>query len=284
MDNKKITDFIKNGLIDFIVICISIAYVLYSMVDIEQNELSVLDITWKTLLSIVVGFMIKTMLGESGINKGYASDIWSKEIEKYNATCNTANSYMERVDNFYYCEEIEKKKNYRKTALMGARMKYEMYFDKNGDYIESADTSKLTKKQLKVLKKAIEVKIYNLNLFSEYENDTTAYTKKETGDKEQRLKGMTSNLLGQIIVAFSGVYFVVSLNDWNWATFFSSLIQIAMWVSYGVFNLYKNYNYVVIEKVNKLKKKKELIQKFLYGCEKGMYTKNPYDEMEGESE
>ena len=38
---------------------------------------------------------------------------------------------MERVDNFYQCEEIEKKKNYRRQHLQEIRLKYDNWFDKD---------------------------------------------------------------------------------------------------------------------------------------------------------
>lgn len=278
MEEKgRIVKSIKTFTIDLIVSIVSIAYVLYSMVDIEPTDLSIAECIIKSLLSIVVGVMVKQMIGENGFTKAYESEYWEQEMSKYNTTCNSANPYMERVDNFYYCEEIEKRKKYRKTVLMGVRLKYEMYFDEYENYIENADISKLTFEQKRVLKKAINVKVYNLNLFSEYSNETSANIKKETGDAEQRVKTLSKNLFGHIVIAITGVYFAVELHDWNWATFFSSLIQVATWISFGIMQLYTNFNYVTVDKVNKLKKKKELIQKFVYGCEKGLYTENPYE-------
>lgn len=278
MEEKKVINFIKNTAIDIVVALLSVAYVLYSMVEIHSSNLSFAECTLKSLLAIVVGLMVKQMLGENGFTKGYNDEKWSTELFKYNNVCNSANDYMERVDNFYYCEEIEKRKQYRKRLLMGARLKYDMFFDEKENYKEDSDLSKLTKHQKKILKKAVKVKVYNLNLFSEYENDTTANIKKETNDKDQRMKNFSQNIFGHIVTAVVGVYFIVELNQWNWANFFSAIFQVFMWIAFGVVQLYTNYNYVVVEKVNKLKRKKELIQKFVSGCAKGMYLTNPYDE------
>ena len=284
MDEKEgVKKSIKTLTIDLIVSLVSVAYVLYSMVTIHPTDLSIWECIMKSLLSIVVGILIKQMIGENGFTKAYESEFWAKEMEKYNNACNTANQYMERVNNFYYCEEIEKRKKYRKTILMGVRLKYEMFFDEYEDYIEGGyDLKKLTWEQSGVLNKAINVKVYNLNLFSEYSTETSANIQKETGDAEQRVKTFGSNLFGQIVTAIIGVYFVVELQDWNWATFIASLIQVVIWICFGIMQLYTNYNYVIVDKVNKLKKKKELIQKFTYGCEKGMYVENPYETRERE--
>lgn len=284
MEQKKLERFIKDGLIDLIVIIVSVAYVFYSMVYIRKAEITVAELTAKSILGIITGLLIKQGLGENGFNKGYNSMTWNEEMSKYNLACNSANMYMERVDNFYFCEEIEKRKRYRQNVLMGVRLKYNMFFDKNGDYIESADTSKLTRIQKRALRKCVRVKIYNLNLFSEYETDFVANIKKETTDKDQRVKMFGKNSVSQVLVSMFGAYFIPEWKDWNWATFIASSIQVAIWLACGIMQLYSNYSYVVIEKVNKLKKKKELIQKFIFGCEKGMYVENPYDviEMKGE--
>lgn len=280
MEEKKLKRFIKDGIIDLIIIGVSVAYVFYSMITIEKADISLNELCAKSILSIIAGLIIKQGLGENGFSKGYNSVTWEEEMQKYNNACNTANPYMERVDNFYYTEEIEKRKRYRQNILMGARLKYSMFFDENGDYIETADTSKLSRHQKKALKKCIRVKIYNLNLFSEYDNDFVAQTKKETNDGNQRIKMFGQNSISQSLIAVLSVYFTATWNNWNWALFIMATIQVCLWLACGVMQLYSNYNYIVIDKVNKLKKKKELIQKFVFGCEKGMYVHNPYDYVE----
>ena len=88
------------------------------------------------LMGIICGVVIKQSLGENGFSMGYNSDFWRDEERKYNETCSLANNYMDKVDNFYQCEEIDKKKDYRRQNLQGVRLKYDMWFDENGDYID----------------------------------------------------------------------------------------------------------------------------------------------------
>ena len=278
--NKKIYDFIKGNLINFIIVLTSLAYVFYNMVAIERTDLSVYECIAKAGVGIIVGFMIKQGMAENGFNYGYRSQIWVDSLEKYSKNCNMANPYIERVDNFYACEEIEKKKLYRRTNLMAARMKYDWFFDSEGFYKENPEQfNKLDRKQKRVLKKCIKVRVYNLNLFSEYENQINADTKREKTDKDQRQKMFGKNSLTQIITAVIGAYFVPLLTGWNWASFLTATIQVCIWISCGITQLYTNYNYVVIEKTNKLTRKSELIVKFTRGCEQGKYLADPYEEV-----
>ena len=201
-----------------------------------------------------------------------------EEEEKYNDACNTALPYVERVDNFYQCEEIDKKRDYRRQHLQEIRLKYDMWFDKEGNYIGTTEMEKrLTKKQLKVLYKCVKVKIYPLNLFSQYTITTEQYTKKEITDKEKRAKNIAQNTIMATLVAVIGVYFIPQFKGWNWASFIAATMQVALWVMFGILQLYTNYNYVVQDKVAILRRKKETIKRFKSGCEKGLYINSPYD-------
>ena len=279
--NKKVADFIKGNLINVIVVLISVAYVFYGMVEIGKTDLTIEEQIAKAGIGIIIGLLIKEGIGENGFNKGYNSNAWTSNYEKYTNACNLTNDYLERVDNFYRCEEIEKKRQYRRMLLMEHQMKYDWFFDYKGNYIDNKEQyEKLDKKQRKALKKALKVKIYNLNLFSEYSIEVASVTKKEKTDKNQRTKMFGKNGVAQIGGALIGAYFLPFWNGWSWGAFIVATIQVTLWIFCGITQLYTNYNYVVIEKVNKLKRKMELLIKFKHGCENGQYTTDPYDEEE----
>lgn len=281
MDNRKIYDFIKGNMINFVVILISLAYVFYQQVIVERTDLTLEETLAKAGIGIIVGFLIKQGLGENGFNLGYRSEIWIDSMNSYGKACNSANEYIEYVDNFYYSEEIEKRKAYRRTNLTNARMKYGWFFDEFGNYNDVGNRyEKLTRYQKRVLNKCIKVKIYNLNLFSEYNNEIGADTHREKTDKQQRQKMVGKNSVSQILVAIVGAYFATSWANWDLGSFIMATVQVTCWVACGLMQLYTNYNYVVIEKNAKLKRKIELIIKFQKGCERGLYLVNPYDEIE----
>lgn len=270
--------YIKTIAMDIIVVLVAIAYIFYQMVGLQVTDTNPLVLIAQAFMGIVCGVAIKQALGENGFSRGYNSKFWLDEEEKYNAACNTANPYMERVDNFYQYEEIEKKRNYRRAKLQGARLKYDQWFDKDGNYIGSIENfKKLDKKQKKVLNKCIKIKIYPLNLFSQYDISNEKWTKKEPTDRAQRGKNATRNTISATLIAIIGVYFIPFLSGWSWASFISSTMQVAMWVLFGILQLFTNYNFVTQDKVALLRKKKEDIRRFTTGCEKGLYIYGPYD-------
>jgi uncharacterized membrane protein len=270
--------YLKTFAMDIVVVIVSIAYILYQMVKLEQTNLNPLVLLAQAIVGIICGVTIKQALGENGFSKGYNSDTWKNEEDKYNEACNSAIPYMERADNFYLYQEIEKKRNYRIQKLQSVRLKYDQWFDYDGNYIGTKEMfSKLKLTQKFAVKKCVKIKIYVLNLFSQYATLSDQDTHREITDKIQRGKNVTKNTIWATIIAVIGVYFVPVLNAWSWASFIGSTLQVALWVLFGVLQLYTNYNFVVQDKVALLRKKKEEIKKFITGCEKDLYIHSPYD-------
>ena len=270
--------YIKTIAMDLIVVLVAIAYIFYQMITLEPTELNPLVLIAQAIVGIICGVVIKQSLGENGFSKGYNSKHWNEEEKKYNDACNNALPYIERVDNFYQFEEIDKKKNYRRQHLQEIRLKYDMWFDKDGYYIGTNEMfNKLDFRQKRVVKKCIKVRIYPLNLFSQYTISTEQDTKQEVTDKKQRGRNIAKNSISATLIAIIGVYFMPQIIGWNWGSFISATMQVSMWVLFGIIQLYTNYNFVVQDKVAILRTKKEIIKRFVSGCEKDLYLVSPYD-------
>lgn len=275
--------YIKGFAMYAVVVFVSLAYVFYQMVTLEPNQINPLVLIAEAIISIICGVVIKQALGEVGFNKAYNSNTWKDEEAKYNDACNLANPYMEKVDNYYLSEEIEKKRTYRRQHLLAVRLRYNDWFDYDGNYIGLDENyNKLDRRQKRTVEKCIRVKIYPLNLFSEYSTATEEYTHKEKTDKSQKTKNLGRNTISAVLVALIGVYFVPMWNNWSWASFISATMQVSLWVIFGVLQLYTNYDFVVQTRVATLRTKKESIKRFTAGCEKGLYQVNPYDEVSKE--
>lgn len=299
LKKTKVATFIKANWLNGLVIIISIAYVMWGMVKIETTDLTVVEVLASAGIGLIIGFVIKQALGEEGFVKGYNSMLWKNQLDKYSNACNMANKYIERVDLFYEEEEKEKKFRYRQSNLMAVRLKYNDFFDSQGNYTQPTiitlkkaenppkmqdrqpDTQYLTRQQKRVLDKCVKVKIYNLNLFSEYSNEIANETHRERTDKDQRHKMLSANSIALLSNAIVGAYFTAMWNSWNWGSFIGATTQLAIWIGIGITQLYTNYNYVVLDKTAKLTRKIELIVKFVRGCENGKYE---IDKKEGNND
>ena len=285
--------YIKTIAMDLVVVLVSVVYVFYQMITFELTGLNPWVLLAQAVVGIICGVTIKQSLGENGFSRGYNSETWCKEEDKYNEACDIALPYVDKVDNFYQYEEIDKRKNYRRQHLQEVRLKYSTYFDEDGNYIGSQEDtsvfdfhkkSKLDRKQRKILRKCVKVKIYPLNLFGQYTISTESDTKREITDKDKRAQNVAQNTFFASLIAIIGVYIVPQLNGWNWASFIASTLQVALWIMFGFVQLYTNYNFIVQDKVALLRRKKETIQRFIKGAEKGLYDKSPYDDEEPKKE
>lgn len=272
--------YLKSLAMDIVVVMVSVSYIFYQILTFEKTETNPLVLIAEAIIGIICGIIIKQSLGENGFSKGYNSSIWKEEEEKYNNSCNSAIDYIDRVDNFYTVIYREKLMRYRKNHLQGVRLRYIDWFSDDGDYIgKKEDYAQLSFRQKMVLKKCIRVKIYVLNLFSEYATASEQDTHPELTDNRQRRRTLTKNTLSAIVIAIIGVYFSPLLGTWNWANLIASSLQVSLWILFGILQLYTNFNYVVQDKVNTLKEKKKYIARFNNECAKGLYKNNVQEEV-----
>ena len=292
---------IKSFIIDAIIALVSVLYVAMSLLVLKRTDVNPLDLLLEASLGIIIGLLIKTLCVKKGLVKGHESDIWIDELAKYNQSCNTVTEYIDRANNFKLCEKIEITKEYRVEVLTRNRMKYSMWFNTKGEYEPTCrivSPSKLKKmmekkknidgyvalslRQRLILKKCINIKVKPLDIFSEYNTDIekTALQGEQT-DKSFERQSALKNALTAILIALLGVYFFPDLKQgFSWSETIYSSVQVAIWLSFGIIQMYNAIDFVRKTKVNILRKKKELIQKFKKGCEAGLYKTNPYDNKE----
>lgn len=270
--------YIKSFAMDIVVAVVGVAYIFYQMVTLQTTNENPWILLAKGFVAILCGISIKQALGENGFTKGYKSEIWKEENNLYNEACNSVvDDYIERVDNFKLYLEKEKRMNYRRVHLQAVRLRYSDWFDENGYYIGKHESYRnLTLRQKYMLHKCIRVRIFVLDLLSGSTSVSKQDTRREMTDNIQRGRTLFKNTFSAIAIALVGVYFIPLFDSWDTAKFIASLLQVSMWVLFGVLQLYTNYDFVVQDKVAILRKKKELIARFKKECDKGMYKESPY--------
>lgn len=271
----------KTILTDVVVVFLALFYIFYNTLKLELTKLNPWILLVQSILAIVVGVMIKAALGENGFDRGYRSEEWHREREKYDLKADAALPYIDKVDDFYEKQRIEKTQKNRKTRLSGCRMKYAMFFDENGDYIEHDIWTKRHKKrylkthnslpenvvvldlrQRLCLYKCVRLKIYIKNLFSEYEAGLSSDERKEKTDKMQRAHNLRKNTLKSFAFALAGVY-VVATFSFNLGSMIMAIFQVLGFIVVGVLDALDNYYYVTVEKVAILREKQSDLARFL---------------------
>lgn len=264
---------------------IAVSYVVYNTLTLKPTDLNPLLLISEAVLAIIAALLIKAGLGENGFVRGYKTVIWLRALERYDKKAKQAEPYLDRANEFYEKERIEKRIRNRKVRLSSYRMKYETFFDENGDYIEHeiwsprkkkrylrkheslpADVVVLDIRQALCLYKCVKLKIYPRDMFDQYGIGLSDDERKEKTDKMQRSSNMRKNLLSAIGFSLAGVYFVPVLTSWNWAAIIWASFQVISWVMFGLIDDYDNYNYVTVEKVGILGGKEKDISRFMIWC------------------
>jgi len=273
-------------LLDVGIVGVAVAYIFYNILDFHKTETDPWRLLMKGLVGIFVGVGLKWMLGEKGLIKGHNDPQFTRPKDTFYDRTETAVPYIDKYDEFVNKERIEKTYRNRKIHLNNYKMKYETFFDENGDYIEHEiwtprqkakflknpyDDSKelpenvvvLYFRQRLCLKKCVRLQIFVPDVFSDYGDAIAEDEKAPKTENSVRRKNTRSNFVSAVIFAMIGVYFVPDILDFSWAAIIWSIFQVFMWLAFGIINFYQNYTFVVIDEVKQINKKDKLLTKFL---------------------
>lgn len=266
------------------VILISLVYIASSLVLISKTGRSICEIIGTGALSMIVGIMINGVFRSVGISKGEEDEKTVSTCQKYEQAIEEAVPYVDMLDSFCETENKRALKSIRCRILAGAGMKYEDYFDESGvvknndyrlyspEYIKGFKKrkhrralEKKNKKRENALKRAIGVKIkllsgMSLTAQSVKENNPFDFGKNKNEYTRDR---SVSDILVRVVMAIIfGVFGVSFVNEVNVATLIWNSLQIIMYLTGGVIQMYSSYSWVVDEYRQSMSKKIDILNKF----------------------
>ncbi len=280
----------------FAVLLISLAYIAGSFILISSTGKTVYEIIATGVISMIVGILITGVFRSLGIQKGDEDEKTVSTCRLYGETVESSVPYIDRIEEF--CEAENKKAiiSIRKKILSVAGLKYNDCFDENGvareytpelysDEVIEKTQSKRQKRRLKKVNrtrkkayyKAVNVKIKlltpsTLTSSNIKENDPFDFgkTKKEYSS-QRNLSDMVTRVLMAIIFGYFGVSFV---SEVNFATLIWNILQIVMYVTSGIIQMYASYSWIVDEYRLNIIKKIDYLQKFKKFAEKDIDTRS----------
>jgi hypothetical protein len=265
------------------VILISLIYIGGSFILISKTGKSVYEIIASGVLSMITGLLINGIFRSLGIRQA-ESDPRTVSTEKlYSDSVEAIVPHIDRLGDF--CENENKRALYsiRTKVLARAGLRYSDFFDENGilyshDYelysceeIRGATKSRarkmkgINRKRRNAYKRALNTKIKLLTpsaLTSEgaKENDPFDFGKSKKEYSTQRnLSDMISRILMAIIFGYFGVSFVSEVNP---ALLIWNTMQIIMYITSGIIQMYSSFAYIVDEHRQSVIKRIDYLQKF----------------------
>lgn len=276
----------------FVVVLISLVYIASSLINISKSGKSVYEIIGAGVLSLIVGIMINGVFRSVGVRRGDEDERTVATNELHAKTVEEISPYIDNLDEFCQRENKRALKEIRTRILAREGMKYSEFFDSEGNAIKNAKftmqnaksdmpslgekgdrgavdeesiVSRNEKLRRRTYYKALRVKLKPLmasNLTSDgvKENNPFDFGKSK---REYTARRSASDAIIKVLMAIIFGYFGVSLaSEINVASIIWNGLQIVLYVTGGVIQMYNSYMWVVDDYRGSVIKKIDYLQKF----------------------
>ena len=283
----KVGNFFKKNLNNFILALICVVYIFFGTVSIVPTGKTVFEIIAYSVIAFVVGFSIKTIWKEKGIQDGINSDLFQDKIDFYGRQKEKIQSFSEELDNFCDYENTKRLIKARTNYLYKYNLKYDDF--KSGKYDRELDTFfkthhdkkdrdyKKAKQLEKVLNGAKKIGVYQYTsvlITNAYDADSNRL------DAEKKMLGASINkyrsssaargiIQASIIALLFGLYWLQP-NAWSWAAIIWYAFQVSTFLANGVIQYFKGYDYVIHNMRAKVERVINIIDEFI-----NLRAKNP---------
>lgn len=239
--SQKITAFAKRNINTLIIVLISVAYIFYGMITIEESGQTVAEIVGGSVLSTIVGFAIKQFRMRTGTNDGLSAPIFVAKTNAYGKKKEEIAPFIDELGNFCAFKNRKRLRQKQEEYLINYSMSYDKFI--KGEYNNSTDPL-----VQKVLKKVRSMKVFAytpLLLTNAYGNSNfEEETLNVSIAKYERTKALTR----LIITVLCGVLFgyFVPRQDFSVSSLIWSALQVALYLVLGQIE-YNNAYYFVTQ-------------------------------------
>ncbi len=272
MKKNSFTEMFYKNAGYIVVALISIVYVASSLINISKSGKTVYEIIGAGVLSLIVGIMINGVFRSMGVRRGDEDERTIATNELHAKTVEEISPYIDKLDEF--CERENKRalREIRTRILAREGMKYSEFFDEDGNSIGKPQFECVEnglnadqKVKEKTYKKALRVKLKPLmssNLTSDgvKASDPFDFGKSK---REFTVQRNASDVIIKLLMAIIFGYFGVSLSsEINVASLIWNGLQIVLYVTGGVIQMYNSYMWIVDDYRGSVVKKIDYLQKF----------------------
>lgn len=238
---NKAINFIKNNILNFILFISCVAFIFKDMILIEESEKTLYEIFASGALSLVASYSIDLLLAKKGTLAGQNSKAYRNTMARYGEEIDKTDDYIDKLDDFCDAKNEQRIIRIQKKILRMERIKYDDFINKEKHEVCGTD-----KYKIKAWDKAMRVNIHMLSsdyLLSETD-DRYEKGKKEKTLSQEESKSNFTKIGGKLIFAIIAGYFTVSLL-WNEANLLWGVIQVAIWLIWGILSYIQRYLFVV---------------------------------------
>ena len=278
MKKNSITEAIYKNAGYIVVVLISVVYVASSLINISRSGKSVYEIVGAGVLSLIVGILINGIFRSIGLRRGDEDERSVATHALHAKTVDEITPYIDRLDEFCEIENKRALKTVRTRILAREGLKYGDYFDEDGNAINAQckmQNAKLgdDKAKRRAYRRALKVKIKPLMPSNLTSDGVRADDPFDFGRSKKEYASVrnASDIIIKILMAVIFGYFGVSLaSDINGAALIWNALQIVLYVTGGVIQMYSSYSWVVDDYRGGIIKKIDYLQKFKIYAKEGV--------------
>lgn len=285
---EKIKYFFKNNVGYLISTAEALAFVLLSLVRIDETGKTLQEIIGSGFVFYILQLTLVTLLRHQGLINGENDERVLNTYELHGDKVDEIADDMDALEQWCEEENANNYKRVRRRILASAGLKYDDYFKKDGS-IEpyNIDLTKMSLKwsnrfireaeikKINAYNKAVHLKLSKIDATSltsgnQAKEDKFAFGK---GKKEfLRVHGMADALIRSLPALFFGIYGFHRIENWTWANFAWIVFQAVLAYSSAIPQMFSAKSYVIDDLRGDVVKKIRLIDKFI--CDFNRYPEH----------
>ena len=264
MKRNNFTETLYRNAPYFVVVLISVVYVASSLINISRSGKTIYEILGAGVLSLIVGIMINGVFRSVGLRRGDEDERSIATRALHARTVEEITPYIDRLDAFCQRESRLAQRAVRTRILAGEGLRYTDFFDSEDCLKGEAEVPK-DKRKRRAYFKALHIKIKPLlasNLTSDgvKARDPFDFGRSKREYTSQRSAG---DIIIKLLMAIIFGYFGVSLaSEVNVASLIWNGLQIVLYITSGIIQMYSVYNWVVDDYRGGIVRKIDMLEKF----------------------
>lgn len=258
---------------------VSLAYMFWGLIEPELSGKSVLEIILSSGITMLVAYGIDSLLRLQGILTGALDPIVVEAKRTHVETALTANDYSPYADDWAEIENAIVLRTARTHILTSASLRYIDYFDEEGNMkdvdipIPPKGSPKHVKARYKekitALDKAVKFKVTPVTMAKLSAESSASLDYNDTGmepDEYQKVMAKRALFMKLVTAGIFGQFVLNVATGDAWAGFYYGLIQVVVFLVFGLISYYLSFTYMTVTYVSGLRKKVTLLLKLItYG-------------------
>jgi hypothetical protein len=275
---ENIEEGFKNIAINFgkalpFVVLLAIAswWVLQGMISITSVQISLTDRIGLTICTIALAVIYSGIIAKGGFGSAKETKKYKKHSLEWGNAIKLGNPHKKCIE--LYARDIAKNNQFelRVANLEANGLYYWDYFDEEGNFIKldfekdkktKNNVNGLTRKQIRIIKKCIDIRIVIPTLFGNLSSKFFG-VKREINQREYEGRTNLVNIIFRIILSFFTVGIMIKFIGFNLEGLIYSVLQLVIWTASGVYQRLNNYNFVMNKLLPQMVEKTLIIEGYL---------------------